>query len=71
MATKISSPRFSVDSIGLKKVGKGMLIAAAGGVLVYLESIAGMPDFGGIGTIIQFAVSAGLVNLARKFLSEF
>jgi hypothetical protein len=66
-----NKPRFKLDSTSWKKIGKGCLIAAAGGILTYLESLAGVPEFGGIGIVIQFAVNAGLVNLARKFLAEY
>lgn len=67
----IIKPRGTIDITTLKKVGIGCLIAIAGGILTYAESVAGMPDLGTIGTILQYAVNSGLVNLARKLLTKY
>jgi len=63
--------RFSIDKTTWIKVGRGCLIAIAGGILTYVETLAGMPDLGTLGTIIQFAINSGLINLARKFISQY
>ncbi len=72
MVTKeVVKSRLSVDKTSWKKIGKGFLIAIAGAALTYIETLAGMPEFGGVAMILQFAVNSGLVNLARKFLAEY
>lgn len=71
MADKVTKARFSIDKTTWIKVGKGCLIAIVGGILTYIETLAGMPELGTLGTIIQFAVNSGLVNLGRKFLVEY
>lgn len=70
MANKITSPSMSIDMIGLKKVGKGLLIAAAGAALTYLaEAIPGI-DFGAWTPLVVAGTSV-LVNFGRKFLSSY
>jgi hypothetical protein len=62
--------RFKIDVVGLKKVGKGALIAGAGAVLTYLvEAVPGI-DFGSY-TPLVVAVLGILVNFGRKFLMEY
>ena len=70
MVKNLQSPNFSIDSIGLKKVGKGLLIAVGGATLAYLaEAIPGI-NFG-VWTPIAVAVSSVVVNFGRKFLSSY
>lgn len=63
--------RFKIDKKTWVKVGKGLLIALAAGVLTYIEGLAGMPDLGEFGVIIQYGVNAGLINLGRKFIAKY
>lgn len=70
MVETVVSPRFSIDLVGLKKVGKGALIAAGGAVLTYLaEAIPGL-DFGEYTPVIV-AVSSVLINAGIKFFSQY
>lgn len=66
----IQSPKFKIDSVGMKKVGKGALIAGIGASLVFLVENVSSIDFGEYTPFIV-AISAVLVNLARKFLLEY
>ena len=67
---KIQSPSFSIDSLGLKKVGKGLLIALGGAALTYLVEVIPGIDFG-VWTPIAVTVSAVVVNFGRKFLASY
>jgi len=71
MATeKVESPRFSIDLVGLKKIGKGALIAGSGAVLTYLaEAIPGL-DFGEYTPVIVATLSI-LINSGIKFFSKY
>ncbi len=64
------SPRFSIDKIGMKKVGKGTLIAGIGAALVFLVENVGSIDFGEYSPFVV-AIAAVLVNVARKFLLKY
>ena len=68
--TKTKSPRFDIDKIGLKKCGKGFVIALGGLVLTYLEQALPFVNFGEY-TPIAYAVNSAVVNFGRKFLSNF
>jgi len=56
--------------VGLKKVGKGALIAGGGAVLVYLAEAVPTIDFGPY-TAIAVGVFSVLINAARKYLSTY
>ena len=59
-----------IDIEGLKKVGKGALIAGAGAILTALaEGIPGI-DFGQY-TGFAVAFSSILINLGRKYLLQY
>lgn len=59
-----------IDTEGLKKVGKGALIAGAGAILTYLaEAIPGI-NFGQWTPIVMAIFSVG-INFARKFLTSY
>jgi hypothetical protein len=61
--------RFQIDLVGLKKVGKGALIAGGAAVLAYLaEAIPGV-NFGDYTPIIV-AVLGILINAGRKFFTQ-
>jgi hypothetical protein len=69
-AEKVVSPSGSIDWIGIKKVGKGALIAGAGAALTYLlEAIPGL-DFGIYTTVVGAGLSI-LVNFGIKFFSKY
>lgn len=66
----MTSPSFKIDGVGIKKVGKGALIAGAGAALVYiLEAIPGL-DFGGY-TALVGGILAILVNFLRKLIVSY
>lgn len=70
MAKKIKSPSFSIDLVGMKKVGKGALIAGAGAILTYLaEAIPGI-DFGQYTPLVA-AILGILINFGRKFIVNY
>lgn len=63
-------PRFKIDLVGLKKVGKGALIAGAGAILTYLvEAIPGV-NFG-VYTPFVVGIASILINFGRKFLVQY
>ncbi len=64
------SPRMSIDALGLKKVGKGLLIAVGGAVLTYIVEIIPGISFGEW-TPIVVAIASVIVNFGRKFLSSY
>ncbi len=60
----------SIDMIGLKKVGKGALIAAAGAALTYaLEALPNV-SFGDY-TPLVMTVFTVIVNFARKWIMSY
>jgi len=68
MKQKIS-PAGSIDLVGIKKVGRGALIAGGSAVLTYVaEALPGI-DFGEW-TPIVMAISGVIINLARKLLTK-
>jgi hypothetical protein len=71
MAEKTTTvPSGKIDIEGLKKVGKGALIAGAGAVLTYLaEAIPGV-DFGAYAPIVVAVFGIG-VNFLRKLLLNY
>ena len=70
MVEKPSSPFGKIDLIGLKKVGKGALIAGGGAVLTYLaEALPGI-NFGEFAPV-AVAISAVLINFLRKLMMKY
>ena len=64
------SPSKSIDSVGLKKVGKGALIAGAGAALTYLlEALPGI-QFGEY-TPIVVGISSIVINFLRKWMLSY
>ena len=70
MANKTKSPSMKIDLKGLKKVGKGALIAGAGAVLTYLMSAIPGIDFGAY-TPLVVGVSSVLINFLRKLIVPY
>lgn len=68
--TKQTSPRGSIDLIGMKKVGKGALIAGGAVVLTYLAENLGSIDFGQY-SVLVVGVASVLINFLRKFLKRY
>lgn len=63
-----TSPRFSLNSIDWKKLGKSILLAAAGAVItVLLEQLPNL-DFGSWTPFVTGAVT-WILNLLRKWIS--
>jgi len=71
MAAKISSPSLWIDKVGLKKLGKGSLIAGAGAILTYIANDFGILDFGSQWTPIVVAGLSIAVNALRKLLVKY
>jgi len=63
-----TSQKFSLNSLDRKKIGKGALIAIAGALFTYVESIITTIDFGTYATIVM-AVNSVLVNVVAKWLA--
>lgn len=59
-----------IDLQGLKKVGKGALIAGSGAALTYLTQNIGNIDFGQWTPIVVAGLGI-VVNLLRKFLLSY
>ncbi len=66
----MESKKFSIDKVGLKKVGKGLLIAVAGAALTYLEGAIPGVNFGSW-TTIAYAINSAIINFGRKFLISY
>lgn len=67
---KQKSPSMKIDLLGLKKVGKGALIAGGAAVLTYLaEAIPGI-DFGRY-TVLIVGLASVLINFLRKLLVNY
>jgi len=62
------SPKFSLNNIDRKKVGKGALIAVWGALLTYFEQFIITVDFGQFTPVVML-VNSILVNMVQKFLS--
>jgi hypothetical protein len=70
MMAKRKSPSLHIDTVGLKKVGKGALIAGGAAVLTYLaEAIPGL-NFGEYTPVIV-GVAGIVINFLRKFLMSY
>ena len=65
--SKIKSPSFSIDSVGIKKVGKGFLIGVVGLAVTALEGLLPFVNFGELWTPIAVVVNSAIVNLIRKW----
>lgn len=74
---KMGSPRFSLNTIDLKSIGKGLLIAVTGAALTYVNGVVMQTDF----TVhyndlavnltpIVVAGWSGVVNLVRKWIAD-
>ena len=67
---KTKSPSFSIDTVGLKKVGKGALIAGGAVALTYaLENMSSL-DFGNY-TALIVGIASILINFLRKWLMSY
>ncbi|KKL71431.1 hypothetical protein LCGC14_2095000 [marine sediment metagenome] len=70
--TKIKSPRFSIDKIGMKKVWKGVLIGGAGLILTGLENSLPFVSFSDpLWASLAVMVNSTLANFVRKFFSNY
>ena len=67
---KTSSPSKSIDFVGMKKVGKGALIAGGAVVLTYLLENMGSIDFGQY-TALTVGIASILINFGRKYLLSY
>lgn len=63
-----TSQKFSLNSLDWKKIGKWALIAIAGALFTYVESIITTIDFGTY-TPIVMAINSVLVNVVAKWLA--
>lgn len=62
-----TSQKFSLNTLDRKKIGKGALIAIAGALFTYLESVITTIDFGTYAPIVM-AINSILVNIVTKWL---
>lgn len=60
--------KYSFDSITLKKIGRGALIAGTGAIALYILGALGAIDFGSTITPIVAALIPILVNIVREWL---
>ena len=67
---KTSSPSKKIDLIGIKKVGRGALIAGGAVVLTYLLENMGSIDFGKY-TALTVGIASILINFLRKYLISY
>lgn len=67
---KTASPRFNIDLVGLKKVGKGALIAGVGAALVFGTENMSSLDFGEYTPFVAAAAMI-LINFVRKLLIQY
>lgn len=67
---KKTSPSKSIDLKGMKKVGKGALIAGGAVLLTYLLENMGSIDFGQY-TAVAVGIASILINFARKYLLSY
>jgi len=67
---KEKSPSGTIDIKGLKKIGKGALIAGGAVVLTYLAENLGSVDFGNY-TALVVGVASILINFLRKLLVNY
>jgi len=65
----MGSSKFKLDKDDLKKLGKGLLIAAGGAMLTYLASWTADVDFGSFTPTIV-AIAAVAINFGRKYLAD-
>lgn len=63
-----TSPKFTLNTLDWKKIGKWALIACAGALFTYLESLITTIDFGTYAPIVM-AVNSVLVNIVTKRLA--
>ena len=63
------SPRFSLNLLELRKVGKGLLIALIGAALTYLSAYMSGADFG-MYTPLVVAVWSVVTNFVQKFVVD-
>lgn len=66
----MSSPKFKIDAIGWKKIGKGALIAAGAAGVTYLLEALPTIDFGQY-TIAVVGIAGIVLNTIRKWLSSY
>jgi hypothetical protein len=60
---------FSWDKITLQKTGKGLLIALAGALAVFLEQAIPGIDFGQY-SIIAVAINSAIINAIREWIKS-
>jgi len=67
---KTKSPNMNIDMVGIKKVGKGALIAGSAVALTFVAENIGSIDFGNYTGLVVGLVSI-VINFARKYLAEY
>ena len=66
------APRLQLDTTDLRKIGKGLLIAAAGGALTYMTGTL-IPDLqeSEAANTLAFVLFSAAVNAAQKWLLDY
>ena len=67
MVKKTESKQLKLNKVDMKKIGKGLLIAAGGSALTYLLSVLPMIDFGSYALMVV-PIASSLVNALLKLL---
>ena len=70
MTKQKESPSMTIDVAGMKKVGKGALIAGSAVALTYILENIGTVDFGTY-TALIVGIASVLINFLRKFLMKY
>jgi len=63
------SPRWAMSDEDWSKVWKGLLIAAGGAALTYIEQLLPTVNFGNW-TPVAVAINSAIVNLLRKLIAD-
>lgn len=65
-----NSPKYSLNSTDLGKIGKGAVVVMLGAILTYLSSIIPNIDFG-VWTPVVVAGWTVVVDILRRYLTDY
>lgn len=65
-----NSPKYSLNSNDLGKIGKGAVVVMLGAILTYLSSIIPNIDFG-VWTPVVVAGWTVVVDILRRYLTDY
>ena len=67
--SKCGAKRFSLNTVDLIKLGKGLLVAAGGAALTYLGEWAASVEFGVLAPLITAGLAV-VLNAFRKWVTD-